>query len=114
MTMETGWPLPAAVRDYLAAKAGTDADWVARCFAAKGVLVTGGTAGIGAAIVRRLRNAGAAVFVTARNRPADLERPELFLAADVADAAGTTALAEAALARLGAVDIFIHNVGGTS
>ena len=77
-------------------------------------LVTGGTQGIGAAVVRRLRRAGATVFTTARKRPETLDEPEFFLAADVSEAAGTAAVAEAALSRLGGVDILVHTVGGSS
>jgi NAD(P)-dependent dehydrogenase (short-subunit alcohol dehydrogenase family) len=83
-------------------------------FAGKRVLVTGGTQGIGAAVVQRLRDAGAAVFVTARNTPPDLDHPELFVAADIGRAQGARAVAEAALAQFGTVDIVIHNVGGSS
>ena len=40
-------------------------------FADKRVLVTGGTRGIGAAVVRRFQLAGARVAATARSAPAD-------------------------------------------
>jgi NAD(P)-dependent dehydrogenase (short-subunit alcohol dehydrogenase family) len=83
-------------------------------FAGKRVLVTGGTAGVGASVVQRLREAGAAVFIAARHSPEALDRPELFLAADVGTDAGARAVAEATLAQLGAIDIVVHNVGGTS
>ena len=82
--------------------------------AGKRVLVTGGTAGIGAAVVQALRAAGAAVFATARQAPTDLARPHLFRAADVGTADGARAAAEAALALFGTVDIAVHNVGGSS
>jgi len=78
------------------------------------VLVTGGGQGIGAAVVRRLRQAGAVVFTTARTVPDDLETPDLFIAADVATPEGAAQVAEAALKRLGGVDAVIHNVGGSS
>lgn len=77
-------------------------------------LVTGGTQGIGAAVVRRLRGAGATVFTTARRSPATLDQPDLFVAADVCTAEGAAAVAEAALARLGGVDILVHTVGGST
>jgi NAD(P)-dependent dehydrogenase (short-subunit alcohol dehydrogenase family) len=83
-------------------------------FAGQRVLVTGGTQGIGAAVVKRLRDAGAAVFVTARSTPPDSEHPHLFVAADVGTAEGTHAATEAALAQFGTVDIAVHNVGGSS
>ena len=47
-------------------------------------LVTGGTQGIGAAVVARLRAAGAIVLTTARSTPADLTHADLFVSADVA------------------------------
>jgi NAD(P)-dependent dehydrogenase (short-subunit alcohol dehydrogenase family) len=83
-------------------------------FAGKRVLVTGGTQGIGAAVVARLRAAGAAVFATARKAPPELEQPHLFTAADVGTAEGARAVAEAALAQFGTVDLVVHNVGGSS
>jgi NAD(P)-dependent dehydrogenase (short-subunit alcohol dehydrogenase family) len=83
-------------------------------FAGKRVLVTGGTEGIGAAVVKRLRDAGAAVFATARKTPPDLDHPHLFVAADVGTEPGTRAVAEAALTQFGTVDLLVHNVGGSS
>jgi NAD(P)-dependent dehydrogenase (short-subunit alcohol dehydrogenase family) len=78
------------------------------------VVVTGGSKGIGAAAVRRLRRAGATAFAIARTRPDTLEAPELFAAADLATPQGVTQAAEAALARLGGVDVIVHNLGGSS
>jgi NAD(P)-dependent dehydrogenase (short-subunit alcohol dehydrogenase family) len=43
----------------------------------KRVLVTGGTRGIGEAIVQRLRGSGATVVTTARSTPRDLLQPDL-------------------------------------
>ena len=83
-------------------------------FAAKRVLVTGGTKGMGEAIVRRLRDAGAMVFTTARSTPATLADPTLFLAADLSTADGTSAVAARTLERLGGLDILVNNVGGSS
>jgi NAD(P)-dependent dehydrogenase (short-subunit alcohol dehydrogenase family) len=53
-------------------------------FTDKRALVTGGTRGIGAAIVQRLSGAGATVVTTARSTPQDLRPSELFVAAFLA------------------------------
>lgn len=83
-------------------------------FAGVRALVTGGTRGIGAATVARLRGAGAQVLVAARGRPEALDRPDLFLEADLSTADGASAVAKAALERLGGVDVLVHVVGGSS
>jgi len=77
-------------------------------------LVTGGTQGIGAAVVTRLREAGVKVLTTARTTPAGLVHADEFVAADVATAAGCIAVADAVRQRLGGVDIIVHVVGGSS
>ncbi len=83
-------------------------------FAGKRALVTGGTKGMGEAIVRRLREAGASVFTTARSAPNNLEQPDFFIAADIGTAEGATKVAEMTLRRLGGIDILVNNVGGSS
>jgi NAD(P)-dependent dehydrogenase (short-subunit alcohol dehydrogenase family) len=77
-------------------------------------LVTGGSRGIGAAIVRRLRQAGAVVVTTARTPPEAPETPDSFIAADIATPEGAAAVAAATLERLGGIDLVVHNVGGSS
>src|SRR5215470_6973381 len=79
----------------------------------KRALVTGGTKGVGAAIVTALREAGARVLTTARERPEGVEEAG-FIAADVSTADGCAAVAEAARTRLGNLDILVHVVGGSS
>jgi NAD(P)-dependent dehydrogenase (short-subunit alcohol dehydrogenase family) len=80
----------------------------------KRALVTGGTKGMGEAIVKRLRSAGATVMTTARSQPDELESPESFIAADLGTREGVDRVVSAALARLGGVDVLINNVGGSS
>src|SRR2546425_10119811 len=77
-------------------------------------LVTGGTQGIGQAVVSRLREAGATVLTTARTVPTELAEAKLFVAADVATAEGCAIVAQAGRDRLVGVDIIVHVVGGSS
>lgn len=83
-------------------------------FRGKRVLVTGGTKGMGEAIVQRLRGYGATVVTTARSAPADLPHPELFVAADVSTARGAEQVISFVRDRLNGVDILVNNVGGSS
>jgi NAD(P)-dependent dehydrogenase (short-subunit alcohol dehydrogenase family) len=76
-------------------------------------LVSGGTKGVGEAVVTQLRNAGVRVLTTARSRGAD-SGDEMFVAADVTRAEGCAEIADAVRKRLGGVDIVVHVVGGSS
>ena len=77
-------------------------------------LVTGGTKGIGEAVVAALRDAGAAVLTTARSRPENPAHADHFVAADVSTAEGCAIVASAVRDRLGGIDIMVHVVGGSS
>ena len=79
----------------------------------KRALVTGGTKGVGAAVVAALREADARVLTTARKRPEQVSEAE-FIAADVATAEGCAAVADAVRKLLGGLDILVHVVGGSS
>lgn len=74
----------------------------------KRAVVTGGSRGIGAAIVRQLLDAGAEVLTTARSSTATVPEGAAFVEADVRTRAGAEAVAAAAQD----VDIVVHNVGG--
>ena len=77
-------------------------------------LVTGGTRGVGAAVVDALRGAGAQVVATARSAPARQVEGVRFLAADLSTAEGASAVADSVLRELGGVDILVNVLGGSS
>jgi NAD(P)-dependent dehydrogenase (short-subunit alcohol dehydrogenase family) len=81
-------------------------------FEGKRVLVTGGTKGIGAAIVRRFYLGGARVATTGRTPP-EASDASLFVRADVGTANGVQNIVDQVQAEWGGVDILINNVGGT-
>jgi NAD(P)-dependent dehydrogenase (short-subunit alcohol dehydrogenase family) len=71
-------------------------------------LVTGGTQGIGEAVVARLREAGVKILTTARKAPEEFPDADSFVAADVSTANGCAIVADAVRDRLGGVDIIVH------
>lgn len=76
-------------------------------------LVTGGTKGVGAAVVVALREAGARVVATARSVPTDAAGVR-YIAADVTTAQGCADVAREALAHLGGIDLLVNVLGGSS
>jgi NAD(P)-dependent dehydrogenase (short-subunit alcohol dehydrogenase family) len=79
----------------------------------KRALVTGGTRGIGAAIVRSLTKAGAQVAYTARTvTSGESEAPGHFVRADVSTLDGVETISRWVDQYLDGVDILVHNVGG--
>jgi NAD(P)-dependent dehydrogenase (short-subunit alcohol dehydrogenase family) len=82
-------------------------------FTSKRILVTGGTKGIGEAIVDRLRRGGGIVLATARNMPAG-GNTERFIQADVSTRVGADHVIKATLEQLGGLDILINSLGGSS
>ena len=82
-------------------------------FNGRRILVTGGTKGIGEAIVERLMRGGGKVITTARSLPPGGTR-DRFVQADVSTRAGIDQVVKAMMDRLGGLDILIHNVGGSA
>jgi len=77
-------------------------------------LVTGGTKGVGAAVVEALRTAGVKIVTTARSVPETIPDGISYIASNLATAQGCTDAASAALERLGGIDILVNVVGGSS
>jgi NAD(P)-dependent dehydrogenase (short-subunit alcohol dehydrogenase family) len=74
-------------------------------------LVTGGTKGIGKAVVGRLQQAGATVIVTARNQPA-ADYP--FVSADLSRPEDVNKVATVVREQFGRIDILINNMGANT
>lgn len=79
----------------------------------KRVLVTGGTQGIGEAIVKRLIQGGARVISTARSLPAAGAHRQ-FIQADVSTRDGVDQVIKTTLDCFEGLDILINSVGGSS
>jgi NAD(P)-dependent dehydrogenase (short-subunit alcohol dehydrogenase family) len=77
-------------------------------------LVTGGTKGVGAAVVETLREAGAHVLAAARSIPAGRTEGVRYIAADLSTLEGARAVAHSVLQQLGAIDILVNVLGGSS
>ncbi len=77
-------------------------------------LVTGGTKGVGAAVVEALVRAGVRVVAGARSQPTHAIQGVHYLTADLATASGANEAAAMVLERLGGIDILINVVGGSS
>ncbi|MYM66600.1 SDR family oxidoreductase [Pseudoduganella sp. FT55W] len=77
-------------------------------------LVTGGTKGLGAALVKSLRQAGVLVMTTARAIPEAPQEGVIYVEADLKTAEGVNALARAVKDHWGGVDILINCLGGSS
>jgi len=78
------------------------------------VLVTGGTKGIGAAVVSVLQGAGAKLVATARSVPKASLSGVRYVAADLTTAEGCAEVAKAVYKQLGGIDIVVNVMGGSS
>ncbi len=77
-------------------------------------LVTGGTKGIGAAVVAVLHEQGAQVISVARSAADSAPEGVHFIAADLGTASGCASAAEAVKRQFGGVDIIVNVLGGSS
>jgi NAD(P)-dependent dehydrogenase (short-subunit alcohol dehydrogenase family) len=80
-------------------------------------LVTGGTKGVGAAVVQALLDAGVHVMAAARSVPETAygtDKEARFVAADLSTAEGAAKVAQAVLDRWGGIDILVNTLGGSS
>jgi NAD(P)-dependent dehydrogenase (short-subunit alcohol dehydrogenase family) len=82
-------------------------------FAGKRVLVTGGTKGIGEAVVARFVRSGANVVTTARTRPNGQLTARL-VQADVSTPEGCQRVIKEVIDVLGGLDILVNSVGGST
>jgi meso-butanediol dehydrogenase / (S,S)-butanediol dehydrogenase / diacetyl reductase len=80
-------------------------------FAGKVAIVTGGSNGIGAAIVARLAADGAKVVNADLQPPAETPDPLTFVKTDISSAADVAALVEATVQKWGRIDILVNNAG---
>lgn len=77
-------------------------------------LVTGGTKGLGAAVVESLSRAGMRVITTARTLPAQRVANVHYVAADLMTAEGCKTVTDTVKELFGGVDVIINSLGGSS
>lgn len=77
-------------------------------------VVTGGTLGLGAAVVRALVDAGARVATSARKTPQAPVEGVSYILADLTTADGVKTLSESVLKEWGGVDLLINVLGGSN
>src|SRR5690606_32022587 len=81
-------------------------------FTGRRALVTGGSRGIGAAVVRQLLDGGADVLAVARTTAYAPPQGARFATTDLRTTEGVRALADTADRELGGVDVIVHAAGG--
>lgn len=80
----------------------------------KRAVVTGGTKGLGAALVKSLLEAGVEVMTSARAAPQEPLPGVTYVTADLATPEGVAELARAVDERWGGLDILVNSVGGST
>src|SRR3954466_15803541 len=82
-------------------------------FNGKRVLVTGGTKGMGQAMVRRFTLSGASVATTARSPVSEGQSAALFVQTDIGTVEGVQEVVSRVQQEWGGLDILVNNVGGS-
>src|SRR3989441_731711 len=82
-------------------------------FAGKRAFITGGSKGVGEAIVRRFATGGATVGTTARSPLPEGNAVKLFVRTDISTQDGVNKVVREVLDHFGGLDILIHNAGGS-
>jgi NAD(P)-dependent dehydrogenase (short-subunit alcohol dehydrogenase family) len=80
-------------------------------FEGRRVLVTGGSRGIGRAIVDAFAAEGAHVAIHSSRRPVDVSAPHVAVTGDVADPAAVELFVASAADALGGLDVLVNNAG---
>lgn len=80
-------------------------------FEGRRVLVTGGSRGIGAAVVRAFASEGAHVAVHSSREAAQIDAPHLAVTGDIADPAAVEQFIDEAVGGLGGLDVLVNNAG---
>jgi NAD(P)-dependent dehydrogenase (short-subunit alcohol dehydrogenase family) len=83
-------------------------------FAGKRVFITGGSKGVGEAIVRRFAAGGATVGTAARSPLPEGSAAKLFVQADLSTRNGVETVVREVLSNFGRLDVLIHNAGGSA
>jgi len=83
-------------------------------FLGKKILITGGTKGIGAAVVKRFNEAGAEVITTARGKPSEKIDGVIYIQADVSTPEGCETVVSRIVQHWKNTDGIVHVVGGSS
>ncbi|TWU00279.1 3-oxoacyl-[acyl-carrier-protein] reductase FabG [Botrimarina colliarenosi] len=80
----------------------------------RSAVVTAASKGVGRAVVQSLSDAGMRVVACARSAPESLPGSVQFVGADLTTADGCRALAQAAIERLGRIDVLVNVLGGSN